>query len=85
MPRSPLTRRASLGLIAAALAAPPARAGEPLRLGLLQTLSPAPFYIAQEHGYFRDEGLELAFRFFSPPSRSPPQRLPGTSTWVSPR
>jgi NitT/TauT family transport system substrate-binding protein len=64
MPRSLLTRRASLGLIAAALAAPPARAGEPLRLGLLQTLSPAPFYIAQERGYFRDEGLDLTFRFF---------------------
>lgn len=64
MPRSLLTRRASLGLIAAAIAAPSARAGEPLRLGLLQTLSPAPFYIAQERGYFRDEGLDLTFRFF---------------------
>jgi NitT/TauT family transport system substrate-binding protein len=41
-----------------------ARAGEPLRLGLLHTLSPAPFYIAQERGYFRDEGIDLAFRFF---------------------
>ena len=59
-----LTRRASLGLIAAVVAASPARAAEPLRLGLLQTLSPAPFYIAQERGYFRDEGLDLIFRFF---------------------
>jgi NitT/TauT family transport system substrate-binding protein len=40
------------------------RAAEPLRLGLLHTLSPAPFYIAQERGYFRDEGIDLAFRFF---------------------
>ena len=39
-------------------------AAEPLRLGLLHTLSPAPFYIAQERGYFRDEGLDVTFRFF---------------------
>ena len=31
---------------------------------LLHTLSPAPFYIAQERGYFRDEGIDLTFRFF---------------------
>jgi NitT/TauT family transport system substrate-binding protein len=37
---------------------------EPLRLGLLHTLSPAPFYIAQERGYFRDQGIDLSFRFF---------------------
>jgi NitT/TauT family transport system substrate-binding protein len=37
---------------------------DPLRLGLLHTLSPAPFYIAQERGYFRDEGIDLTFRFF---------------------
>jgi NitT/TauT family transport system substrate-binding protein len=47
----------------AAQAAEPS-APQPLRLGLLHTLSPAPFYIAQERGYFRDEGIELAFRFF---------------------
>lgn len=41
-----------------------AAANEPLRLGLLHTLSPAPFYIAQERGYFRDEGIDLTFRFF---------------------
>jgi NitT/TauT family transport system substrate-binding protein len=35
-----------------------------MRLGLLHTLSPAPFYIAQERGYFRDEGIDLTFRFF---------------------
>ena len=39
-------------------------AGEPMRLGLLHTLSPAPFYIAQERGYFRDAGIDLTFRFF---------------------
>ena len=41
-----------------------ARADEPLRLGLLHTLSPAPLYIAQERGYFHDEGLDVTFRFF---------------------
>src|ERR1700727_602080 len=41
-----------------------AHADDPLRLGLLHTLSPAPFYIAQERGYFRDEGIHLTFRFF---------------------
>jgi NitT/TauT family transport system substrate-binding protein len=41
-----------------------AHAADPLRLGLLHTLSPAPFYIAQERGYFRDEGIDLTFRFF---------------------
>ena len=35
-----------------------------MRLGLLHTLSPAPFYMAQESGYFRDEGIDLTFRFF---------------------
>ena len=41
-----------------------AHADEPLRLGLLHTLSPAPFYIAQERGYFHDQGIALTFRFF---------------------
>jgi NitT/TauT family transport system substrate-binding protein len=41
-----------------------AQAAEPVRLGLLHTLSPAPFYIAQERGYFRDQGIDLTFRFF---------------------
>jgi NitT/TauT family transport system substrate-binding protein len=51
-------------VLAGLLWASGARAGEPLRLGLLHTLSPAPFYIAQERGYFRDEGLDVTFRFF---------------------
>ncbi|HUB43354.1 MAG TPA: ABC transporter substrate-binding protein [Acetobacteraceae bacterium] len=57
-------RRACLGLFAAGFAARRAAATEPLRLGLLHTLSPAPFYIAQERGYFRDQGIDLTFRFF---------------------
>src|ERR1700679_1333627 len=51
-------------LLAGLLWASAAHASEPLRLGLLHTLSPAPFYIAQERGYFRDEGIEVTFRFF---------------------
>jgi len=59
-----LSRRTCLGLLAAGLAATRARAAQPLRLGLLHTLSPAPFYIAQERGYFHDNGIDLTFRFF---------------------
>ncbi|MBS0559398.1 MAG: ABC transporter substrate-binding protein [Proteobacteria bacterium] len=46
------------------MAATHARAAEPIRLGLLHTLSPAPFYIAQERGYFAAEGVDVTFRFF---------------------
>lgn len=58
-----ITRRAGLAAALAAVAAP-AQASEPLRIGLLHTLSPAPLYIAMERGYFRDEGLDASFRFF---------------------
>src|ERR1700749_2444056 len=51
-------------MLFALLLAIPAHANEPLRLGLLHTLSPAPFYIAQERGYFNQEGIDLSFRFF---------------------
>ena len=57
-------RRAVFALLAFCFAMPSAKAADPVRLGLLQTLSPAPFYIAQERGYFRDAGLEVTFRFF---------------------
>ncbi len=56
--------RVLLALILALGLAGPGRAAEPLRIGLLHTLSPAPLYIAMERGYFRDEGLEASFRFF---------------------
>jgi len=64
MDRVLLGRRASLGLLAAAALGPRADAADPLRLGLLHTLSPAPFYIAQERGYFRNAGIDLTFVFF---------------------
>ncbi len=57
-----ITRRmamAGLGAGAAAVAARPARAAGPIRLGLLHTLSPAPFYLAQTRGYF--SGVEFVF------------------------
>ncbi|MCW3474016.1 ABC transporter substrate-binding protein [Limobrevibacterium gyesilva] len=59
-----LGRRACLGLMAAALTARGARAAETIRLGLLHTVSPAPFYLAQERGYFTQAGLDVQFRFF---------------------
>ena len=58
-----VARRGLLGLAAAA-AARPARAAEPIRLGLLKTLSPAPFYIAKEQGHFAQQGVDVEFRFF---------------------
>ena len=66
MPAPALTRRIALASPLALLARParPARAAEPLRIGLLHTLSPAPLYVAMERGYFRDEGLDAEFRFF---------------------
>jgi len=58
-----LSRRLALAMGATVLAAP-ARAAGPIRLGLLRTASPAPLYIAQQRGFFRDAGVEVAFRFF---------------------
>lgn len=58
-----LTRRAAIALGGASLALP-ARANTPIRLGLLRTASPAPLYIAQERGWFREAGVEVQFRFF---------------------
>ena len=68
MAAASMGRRAALGILAGVtvpcLARAASPAAEPLRLGLLHTLSPAPFYIAQERGYFRDEAIDLTFRFF---------------------
>lgn len=58
-----LARRSLLAFAAAAVALP-ARAASPLRLGMLKTLSPAPFYIAQERGFFAAEGVAVDFKFF---------------------
>ena len=58
-----LPRRTLLAGLAA-LPALPARAADTLRLGLLKTLSPAPFYLAQAHGLFAADGVDVEFRFF---------------------
>lgn len=58
-----LSRRSLLTAGAAALATP-ARATAPLRLGMLKTLSPAPFYIAQQRGMFAAQGVAVEFKFF---------------------
>lgn len=60
-----LSRRAALGALATLATLRRTRAAQPLRLGLLHTLSPAPFYLAQARGYFRDNGVDLTFRFFA--------------------
>ncbi len=57
-------RRAALGGLMAASLAPRARAADAIRLGLLHTLSPAPFYIAQARGYFTASGVPVSFTFF---------------------
>ena len=59
-----LTRRAVVALLASAAPFVKAYAVDAVRLGLVPTLSQAPFYIAQERGYFRDLGIEVTFRFF---------------------
>jgi NitT/TauT family transport system substrate-binding protein len=58
------TRRALIAAFAAGATLARANAADAVRLGLLRTLSPAPFYMAQERGYFKDEGIEVTFRFF---------------------
>ncbi len=57
-------RRSFIAALAAGVPPGSANAADAIRLGLLRTLSPAPFYIAQENGYFRDVGIEVTFRFF---------------------
>jgi len=57
-------RRTLMGAIAAAPLARSAKAGAPIKLGLLRTLSPAPFYLAQARGYFVASGTPVEFVFF---------------------
>lgn len=61
-----ISRRTLLATGTAGLAIPPAYSAElvTVRLGLLHTLSPAPFYIAKEQGYFTRQGIDLSFVFF---------------------
>ncbi len=50
---------ATMGLTGAA-----ALAEERLKVGVIGTVSDAPFFIAEKKGYFRDEGLSVEFIFF---------------------
>jgi NitT/TauT family transport system substrate-binding protein len=59
-----ITRRNALAAGMASVAIRPAHAGEKIRLGLLHTLSPAPFYMAQERGLFTASGTPVEFVFF---------------------
>lgn len=64
-----ITRRAALAGLGSAIGAVlpvprAARAGGRIRLGLLRTLSPAPFYLAQKRGYFAAAGVPVEFVFF---------------------
>jgi NitT/TauT family transport system substrate-binding protein len=59
-----LTRRSFIATLAAAIPLSRALATDTVRLGLLHTLTPAPFYIAQQRGYFNDQALQVVFRFF---------------------
>jgi NitT/TauT family transport system substrate-binding protein len=61
--RSFLTAAATVAVASATQA--PAAEVQKLSLGLLHTLSPAPFYLAQGRGYFRDHGLDVSFVYFN--------------------
>jgi NitT/TauT family transport system substrate-binding protein len=41
------------------------RAAAPVRVGILGIVSDAPFFIADKKGYFKDEGIEVAFSTFA--------------------
>ena len=46
--------------------APSTRAAEltPIKIGIVQTLAVGPIFVADERGYFRDEGLDAQIMFF---------------------
>jgi NitT/TauT family transport system substrate-binding protein len=62
------TRRNALGLVGGAAALPilgsPAFANTKLTVGALRFTSHAASFVAFERGYFKDEGLDVEFRFF---------------------
>lgn len=61
-PRTALRRLALLlAVAAAAVAALPAMAQTKVRVGVVGTASDSVYYIAQDRGYFKKEGLEVEF------------------------
>lgn len=63
-----MTRRGLLAFSAALLALPlsgqPIFAAEKVTIGALRFTSSSPIFIAYERGYFKDEGLDVEFKFF---------------------
>ncbi|MDR3475137.1 MAG: ABC transporter substrate-binding protein [Devosia sp.] len=57
-------RRATLAIPAILASTRAVRAAETVRLGLLHTLSPAPFYLAKQHGLWTAQGVGVEFHFF---------------------
>src|SRR5262249_8197681 len=55
---------AGFGIGVAAAAMKPARAQEKLRVGVLRLASSGPVFIAEDRGYFRDQGLDVELKFF---------------------
>ncbi len=61
------TPAAAPTIVPAAAASPTTQAGGPLKkitmgLGYIPDIQFAPFYVARERGFFRDEGLEIEFK-----------------------
>jgi NitT/TauT family transport system substrate-binding protein len=55
-----------LGSLYLLVGAPPTQAADliPIKIGIVQTLAVGPFFVADERGYFRDEGLDAKIMFF---------------------
>ena len=61
-----MVRRFAVALVAAGLllGAGSARAADKVTIAALAFISSSPLFIAQEKGYYADEGLEVEFKFF---------------------
>lgn len=66
--------RLGIALVAAAVAAaamilplalPAVAADAPIRVGILKLATSAPLFMAQERGFFRDEGVAVEFKWFA--------------------
>jgi NitT/TauT family transport system substrate-binding protein len=64
-----LTAVAAPALLATIAPALPARADGPINVGITNTTSDAPLFIAQDRGFFKDQGLDVAFVPFDTPAK----------------
>ncbi|PTW59767.1 NitT/TauT family transport system substrate-binding protein [Breoghania corrubedonensis] len=62
--RKTLMRAAAAGLALAALSSVPASAADKVTLGALRFTSHAASFVAYERGYFKEQGLDVEFKFF---------------------